>query len=246
MACSIPSTDDRNDRVTVKISKLTYLRKYCDIENKTVELDEKKNKRGRTNFLAHRMIMTETVCSIQRKLEAEGIKVSTGSILNLRPFFVTYATEKEMSLCLCKICLNVKFLFNTLMTRAKKDGDVTFESVSAFFMYDCYCAKSANGYYQWNCATRRCKNCKNSKPAPLKCQTSNDLVTTDQFEVVKKDYIKVNNEGIAEKKTTKLTERVSQQITYEQHYKKLCKLGTTYATHKYHMCTMMCIIGRSY
>ena len=28
VACSIPSTDDRNDRVTVKISKLTYLRKY--------------------------------------------------------------------------------------------------------------------------------------------------------------------------------------------------------------------------
>ena len=45
---------------------------------------------------------------------------------------------------------------------------------------------------------RWCKNCKNSKPAPLKCHMSNELVTTDQFEVVKKEYMKVNNKGIGE------------------------------------------------
>ena len=100
-----------------------------------MELEEKKNKRGRTNYLVHRMIMTV----------AAGIKVSTSYILNLHPFFVTYATEKEMSLCLCKICSNVKFLFDTLMTRAKKYGDDTFESVLAFFMYGCNFAKSTNG-----------------------------------------------------------------------------------------------------
>ena len=40
-----PSTDDRNDRVSVKIAKLAYLKKYKEIENKTVQLKEEKNKR---------------------------------------------------------------------------------------------------------------------------------------------------------------------------------------------------------
>ena len=61
-----PSTDDRNDRVSVKIAKLAYLKKYKEIENKTVQLKEGKNKRGCT-IIANRMILTETVCSIQKK-----------------------------------------------------------------------------------------------------------------------------------------------------------------------------------
>ena len=119
------------------------------------------------------------------------------------------------------------------MTCAKKDDD-TFESVSAFFMHGCKCPKSTNGFYQWACSTRQCKNCKDSKPAPLKCQLSNELVTADQFEVVKKEYMKVNRNGVAEKKTTKLTERVSTQMTYKELDKKLAKLQTAYTTHKYH------------
>ena len=52
-----------------------------------------------------------------------GLNVSVGSILNCKPSFITYASEKEMVLCLCKICLNTKFLFDPLMVKAKKDGD---------------------------------------------------------------------------------------------------------------------------
>ena len=87
--------------------------------------------------------------SIQKTLLVKGVTVSIGSVLNLKPFFVAYASEKEMSLCLCKICLNTKFLFDALMTKAKKDGDECIDLISAFLMAGCSCPKSENGYHQW-------------------------------------------------------------------------------------------------
>ena len=116
--------------------------------------------------------------------------VSIGSILNLKSFFITYATEKEMSL-------------------------------STFLNHSCDCPKSTNGYFQWACSTRQCQNCKNSKPAALKCQTLDDMVTVSQFEPVVKEYPSINKQGEVVMKKTKLTERVSCQITYKDLYKKL-------------------------
>ena len=68
IANTTPSTDARNDRVSVKIGKLEYLKKYKDIVNKTVQVEEMKNKRGRTNYTANRMIITDTAFSIYKQL----------------------------------------------------------------------------------------------------------------------------------------------------------------------------------
>ena len=154
---TITSTDNRNNRATLQISKMEHLQRYHGIENKTVQVEEKKNKRGRVNMSENRMIVTETVRSMQKSLLEKGIDVSIGSVLNLQPFFVTYASEKEMSLCLCKICLNTKFLFDALMSKAKKDGDEYFDSITAFFMAGCSCPKGENGYHKWSCSIRKCK-----------------------------------------------------------------------------------------
>ena len=43
---SIPSTDNRNDRCSVKMSKAEYLKIYEGIENNGIEIEEKVNKRG--------------------------------------------------------------------------------------------------------------------------------------------------------------------------------------------------------
>ena len=96
-----------------------------------------------------------------------------------------YLTEKEMSLRLCK-------MFDAMMASARKDGDVSFDSISTFLNHGCDCPKSTNGYFQWACSTRQCQNCKNSKPAALKCQTSDDMVTVSQFESVAKEYSSTN------------------------------------------------------
>ena len=135
-----------------------------------------------------------TIRSIRKKLVQMEINVSIGCILCLQPFFITYTTEKEMSLCLCKICLNTKMMFDILMTRAKKDGDETFQSVSSFFMAGCSCPKVQNGYYAWSCTIRLCRNCKPLMPPFLMCQDSNDIVSVDQFEKVEQEYLKLDKE----------------------------------------------------
>ena len=204
------------------------MKKYYGIENNGIEILERTNehgrtnKRGRTNYSANRMIVMSTVRSIKMKLVDKDIQVSYGSILNLRPFFVTYATEKELSLCMCKLCLNVRLLFEPQMARAKKEGDEPFDSVSLFLMHECICSKPENGYYQWACSSCRCKACHNSKPATLTCMSSRDLVNVDQFEEVEKGYLKLNKKtNEVEKCTTRLRERVSTQMTsapkIEQH-----------------------------
>ena len=130
-----------------------------------------------------------------------------------------------MSLCLCKICLNTKMMFDILMTRAKKDGDETFESVSSFFMAGCSCPKVQNGYYAWSCTIRLCRNCKPLMPPFLMCQDSNDIVSVDQFEKVEREYLKLDKESNELKKAfTNLTERVTKQITF---------VKNSYTKHKY-------------
>ena len=76
------------------------------------------------------MILTCTVRNIHNKLTESGVRVSLGKVMSLKPFFITYPTEKEISLCLCKLCLNVKMLLEPL----KKDDDEIYNSASEFFM----------------------------------------------------------------------------------------------------------------
>ena len=80
------------------------------------------------------MLATCTVRSLQNKLAEKGCLVSIGSIVLFQPFFITYATEKEMALCLCKLCLSAKLLFEPLMKQAKKDGDDCNTSLTQLFM----------------------------------------------------------------------------------------------------------------
>ena len=178
------------------------------------------------------MIVTETVCSIHKSLLDKSFNVSLGSVFNLKPFFVTYASEKEMSLCFCKLCLNTKFVFDALMSDAKKDGDESFTSITSFLMVGS-CPKGENGYHKWLYSIQKCKDCKDTKPTPLKCSSSKELVTFDQFEVVKREYKKLNPKtNVLELKTTQLTERVSKQITYEELYNKLSNVQKEYCRHK--------------
>ena len=57
---------------------------------------------------------------MKEKLSENNIDISFGTILSLRPFFITFATEKEMALCVGKICLDVRLLFDSLVAQAKK------------------------------------------------------------------------------------------------------------------------------
>ena len=107
-------------------------------------------------------------------MSSEGITISYGTAISLRPFFATHATE----------------------------NDKTTDSITEFFMDSCDCPKTSNGYYHWNCASMKCKNCKKIKPMPLKCKTLQTKIKVSQFEVTKKVYKKTDKNGKSHQKTS--------------------------------------------
>ena len=49
------------------------------------------------------MVITCTVRSILQQLTEQGVTASYGAVLSLHPFFMTFTTEKEIALHLCKL-----------------------------------------------------------------------------------------------------------------------------------------------
>ena len=230
---SIPSTDARNGRNIVRLSKKNYLQSYGQLENKDVVIEEKVAKRGRKYLHANKMIITCTTRSIQKQLTDIGVDVSLGKIISLRPFFVMVASEKEISLCLCMLCLNVRMMYSHLEARAKKDNEVIPESITGFFMNSCNCAKDANGYYSWKCITGKCDQCKNIKPPQMPCQNLEEVTKYYQFETTKTPYEVIDKEGNKVLKNSKKTEKVQKCVTWETLYQQLISLKQKYLCHKY-------------
>lgn len=79
--------------------------------------------------------MTCTVRKLQTKLfEKHNITVSLGTVHNLKPFYVSFPTEKEKILCMCKFCLNTRMKFDIMMEYSKSHSGKAFTSVSNFFI----------------------------------------------------------------------------------------------------------------
>ena len=127
-------------------------------------------------------------------------------MLALQPFFIIDPTEKELSLCLCKLCLNSKLLFEPILVQVKKNGD----DIS-------------------KCVTLKWKECKDAKPQPLSCQENDTLVKISQFEKVTSEYVNKKKET---KKSNKI-ERVEHQLSFRDILQKLNKIKKEYITHKF-------------
>ena len=128
----------------LKLSRRKFLQIYGqDMVHKDVKVEEK-TKRNRTVFAVNRRVATCTICAIQKKLQEEGLHISLGKVLELKPFFITYPTDKELALCLCKLCLICRLLLDVLQVQGKKDGDQVTSSVTEFFMDSANCEKTEN------------------------------------------------------------------------------------------------------
>ena len=67
-------------------------------------------------------------------------------------------------------------LFDPLVTQAKKDQNDVTDSITKFFMHNCNCPKSENGYYQWKCVAGKCLECKLIKPMHFECASSEQKI----------------------------------------------------------------------
>ena len=80
--------------ICTKIRKSEYLKRFKDLVNEVIK--EETNNRGIKSFTAIRKVMTCTIRKIQVKLfEKYSMNVSIGKIFNLKPFFMSFPTEKE-------------------------------------------------------------------------------------------------------------------------------------------------------
>ena len=125
-------SDQRNGRNIEKLKNIE-IEKYISSKKNSIQISEvkKKKQRDRVNLTANKMIITCTIRALLKELIDQGISVSLGKVLRLRPFFVTYPSNKEISLCLCKLCLNTKLLFECLKTQTKrmvKSLDIPFKN----------------------------------------------------------------------------------------------------------------------
>ena len=86
------------------------------------------------------------------------------------------------------------------MQEEKKQGGVPFSSISKFFMTDCECEQSPNGYFSWRCVTGNCKQCQNNQYPLLSGEKTNPLVTFSQFELTNTPTNKKINKETSQKK----------------------------------------------
>ena len=116
-----------------------------------------------------RRILTITLRSLQKKiLEKMGEEISLGTIFHYKPFFISYATEKEKILCMCILCLNIREQFDSLMKyiRTLDRSHPVFTSITSYFMQGCNCEWGESGTWEKNCCLGKCKNCKKSLILP--------------------------------------------------------------------------------
>ena len=165
---------------------------YSSLNNENIKIEERANTRGSIQYIVNRMILAATIRELQDKLIKNDINVYIGKMVSIKPFFIMYATEKEMALCICKLCLNAKMIYDALTSKAKKEGDTMPASITEFFMSSCKCPKSQNGYYDWNCVSSKCSKCSSMQPVALPFQSSKDKVSYYQFEITKTLYIKTD------------------------------------------------------
>ena len=135
----------------------------------------------------------------------------------LKPFFINYAIEHEMALCLCKLCLNTRLLFDSIMSEERKSGGEIFKSVTEFFTAKCDCTLSSNGFYTWSCVTGKCKQCSKVKHK-FSGVALDKVITYSQFEQKETPYLEKDKLGnIVE---------VHHSISFKKAVAKLIALGS--------------------
>ena len=114
---SIFTVDRRNGRDRAKIREPAYIKFYDDLiipeEIGTVERET--NKRGTKLVTITKRVLIITLRSLQEKLQEQIGHISMGTVSHYKPFFMTFASEKEKVLCMCMLCLNIREKFDSLM-----------------------------------------------------------------------------------------------------------------------------------
>ena len=214
------TVDRRNGRDMVSIPKAKYDKLYSGIE--TEKLVETTNKRGKIIIKALRRIATISVRDLVKKLK-------DGSVINYRPLFIGVATEREKLECLCKVCYNMRLLFDTLMHVVKVGNMQVFKSITAYLTSGKSCKFSPSGYAALDCITGQCTICRGILAPHTYQFADGKVVKYYQFETIK--TTRKLKDGST--KESKRTERVEYESSVMECQAKLNAAGKTYLIHRY-------------
>ena len=203
---------------------------YGNLVNE-INLEETKSKRGTTIYSSPRRVATCTIWKLQTKLlEKHDITISMGKILSLKPFYVTYATEKETMLCMCKTCLNTRLVFQALMKHSKQNNGPRYQSISQYLMGSCACDKNPNGYWSLKCCLGKCIDCMDIIPEELPNLNDTDYISFYNFEVTETPYIEKKT---GNRKVSKKCERINHMITTNSAFSRLMNERRNYLQHRF-------------
>ena len=156
-------------------------------------LEEETNKRGVELVAVIKRVLTVTLKSLQKIMfEKVGQTVSIGTICQNKPFFISYASEKEKVLCMCILCQNMREMLDRLMSYIKKiDTKLVESSISQYFMQGSSCELAESGYWPKECCLGKCKDCKSNvklpaPPAPPTDFAIDAFINYYQFEKVER------------------------------------------------------------
>ena len=151
------TVDRRNERDMVSMPKQKYQNMYGGIE--TEKLIQVVNKRGIEIVKAVRRVATITVRNLVNNLITRDHVFSYGTVINFRPFFIGVATEPEKLECLCRVCFNMRLLFDTIMKAVKEENLEEFKSITEYLKSGGSCKFGRSGYTALECITGDCNVC---------------------------------------------------------------------------------------
>ena len=102
----ITSTDEWNGRNVVQISKRKYLENVVNFHMNQLDL-----KNTEISMVKCIILQITWFWHAPRKSFWKRVSCLTWKSTSLWPFLITYPTEKKISWCLCKMCLNARLLF---------------------------------------------------------------------------------------------------------------------------------------
>ena len=134
---SVLSTDRREGRDKIKISKLSYLSRQLNaIEDNNIEeqiITFKKTGKTKTYVTAQRLVYTKSVRELHKKfIEISGVDCSLSLFFKYKPFYVIAPTEREQQSCLCIRCQNSHLLLKGVNSYRKMKKLSQHTSVTAF------------------------------------------------------------------------------------------------------------------
>ena len=232
---SIPSNDRRLGRNKVVMKKVNFLEVYDGIQIPE-ELLKEEFKRNVLLVTAEKHIATCSTKKIMKNIFSKfHIKVSKGSVQNYKPFFVGTTSEREKALCLCKLCLNLRYIFTALMNILKDEGKAYYDSISEYFMENSDCPKVPIGYWGYRCCKGTCPECRECSSPDLDVNNPEINVTYSQFVTKKVPYVVTRGPDNGKTKLTTRCDRENFKTKFNELKILLDPSRSSYILHRYYI-----------